>query len=137
MAYPRAVQRAPILFGFVLLLAGCSQAAPAPLAVAKPAPQPAPAPARVVPSSCRATPATVYGDEAVVFDIQAPSAARAEVELFDAGGRSLRRAALTVPGEWRPEQVPSGDFSLEAGPDRVTCQVTVNRELSRASQTMR
>jgi hypothetical protein len=137
MAYPPAVARASILFGFVLLFASCSHAAPTPVAATKPSVAPSPAPAHVVPSGCRATPATVYGDEPVVFAIQAPSPGQADVELLDEDGASLQRGSVTVPGEWRPELVQSGDFDLRAGADRVTCRVTVNRELSRASQTTR
>jgi len=137
MAYPAAVARASILFGIVLLFAGCSHAAPTPVAPAKPSVAPAPTPAHAAPSGCRATPATVYGDEPVVFEIQAPSPGQADVELLDAGGGSVQRGSVKVPGAWRPELAESGDFTLQVGSQRVTCRVTVNRELSRASQTMR
>jgi hypothetical protein len=82
--------------------------------------------------ACRATPSTIYGDETIVFDIDAGTPpALANVELFDQQGRSRAKAQLEVPGQWRPAQLPSGDFRLQAGSNRVTCWVTVNRELSR------
>ena len=81
---------------------------------------------------CRATPSTVYGDEEVVFDIDAVATPiPAEVELFDHQGHSLAKAELAVPGQWRPPPLPSGDFRLQAGSHHVTCWVTVNRELPR------
>jgi hypothetical protein len=82
--------------------------------------------------ACRATPSTVYGDEEVVFDIDAvASPISAEVELFDHRGHSLAKAQLALPGQWRPPPLPSGDFRLQAGSHHVTCWVTVNRELAR------
>lgn len=137
MAYPRRVKRALILFGSVWLVAGCGREASAPAAPARPVARVVLEPPRVTPSGCTATPATVYGDEPVVFDIQAPSRARSRVQLLDANGRSLVSESVSVPGRWQPAQVPSGDFALELGPDRVGCRVTVNRELARASQTPR
>jgi hypothetical protein len=137
MAYPADVARASILFGIVLLFTGCSHAAPTPVAPTKSSVARAPTPAHALATGCRATPATVYGDEPVVFEIQAPSPGQADVELLDARGGSVQRGSVKVPGEWRPELVESGDFALQAGRERVTCRVTVNRELSRASQTMR
>jgi hypothetical protein len=137
MAYPRAVKRALILFGFVLLFAACGGSAPQPAAAPKPALQVAPASPPVLATGCRAQPGTIYGDEPVAFDIQAPSSTRADVELFDASGRSLLRDSVMAPGQWRPTPVPSGDFSLKLAKANVSCQVTVNRELSRASQTAR
>jgi hypothetical protein len=82
----------------------------------------------------------VYGDEVVVFDIDAgaaPAPAPFDVELFDQQGRSVAKEQLAVPGRWRSPPLPSGDFRLQAGSNRVTCWVTVNRELSRGSQTPR
>jgi hypothetical protein len=79
----------------------------------------------------------VYGDEPVVFEIAgAPSAAvePAPLELVDERGHTLAKATLSVPGQWRPPGVPSGDFTLSVGLDRTRCTVTVNRELSRATQ---
>ena len=88
--------------------------------------------------ACRATPGTIYGDEAVVFDIDAAAASLpADVELFDQQGHSLAKAQLAVPGQWRPPPLASGDFRLQAGSNRVSCTVTVNRELSRGSQPPR
>jgi hypothetical protein len=80
----------------------------------------------------------VYGDEAVVFDLDAATAAApAEVELFDQRGHALAKAQLALPGQWRPASLPSGDFRLQAGANRVSCWVTVNRELPRGSQAAR
>ena len=83
-------------------------------------------------------PSTIYGDETVVFDIDAAaSPLPADVELFDQQGRSLAKQQLAVPGPWHPPPLPSGDFRLQAGANRVSCTVTVNRELPRGSQAPR
>jgi hypothetical protein len=88
--------------------------------------------------ACRATPSTIYGDETVVFDIEASAApASAEVELFDQQGNSLATARVAVPGQWRPAHLASGDFRLQVGAAGVSCWVTVNRELPRGSQALR
>ena len=74
----------------------------------------------------------------MVFEIDAAaSPAAAELELLDAQGRILATARLALPGQWRPEGLASGDFWLQAGSNRGRCAVTVNRELSRASQAIR
>jgi len=130
------VQRALILFGFVPLYGACGHPAPAPLAPA-PAPTVAPAPPPVEPTGCHAEPATVYGDEAVVFDIAAPSETQVDVELLDSSGHDVAKASLAAPGKFRPPSVPSGDFTLRVGSGNVRCIVTVNRELPRASQAKR
>ncbi|HYQ17198.1 MAG TPA: hypothetical protein VEQ58_15605 [Polyangiaceae bacterium] len=88
-------------------------------------------------TGCRAEPATVYGDEAVVFEIEAPSATQVDVELLPPSGPALAKALTAAPGKWQPPTVPSGDFTLKLGSGQVSCIVTVNRELSRASQTKR
>ena len=94
--------------------------------------------ARVLASSCRALPSTVYGDEEVVFEIQGPSsAAPVAVELRDERGRVVQQGQAPVPGQWRPAALVSGDFRLAAGPSGVFCTVTVNRELSRATEPAR
>jgi hypothetical protein len=103
------------------------------------APQPAltsaskaPEPPRV--ESCRANPSTVYGDEPVVFELSGPKAeGRVQLQARDATGQSMAATTLEVPGVWQVPELPSGDFSLQVGASRVTCYVTVNRELSRAS----
>jgi hypothetical protein len=51
--------------------------------------------------------------------------------LLDQQGRTLAQGQVALPGQWRPAELPSGDFRLQAGSNRVTCLVTVNRELSR------
>jgi hypothetical protein len=105
------------------------------------APREAPSAAAAVEAraqSCRALPETVYGDEGVLFSVDgAPSGAEAALTLFDDAGGVVARTSLKVPGEWRVPPVSSGDFRLEAGASRVSCFVTVNRELSRASQARR
>jgi hypothetical protein len=131
------VQRALILFGFVSLSGACSHRAQPPLIAARASAAPAPAPPLVAASGCRAQPGTVYGDEAVVFAVEAPSPTRAELELQDAGGRSLAKAEIAAPGTFSPPRLPSGDFVLEVGPLRARCSVTVNRELSRATEAKR
>jgi hypothetical protein len=94
-------------------------------------------PADVEVASCRAEPGTVYGDEVVLFRIDAPRAGRARVVLLDEKGQKLRQERLEVPGELSLQGLESGDFRLEVSGGSATCAVTVNRELSRASQTAR
>jgi hypothetical protein len=85
-------------------------------------------------SGCRASPSTVYGDEPVVFEIEGvPPKASVELELVDQQGHMLGKGQLELSGQWRPPRLPSGDFTLSVGPNRMTCTVTVNRELSRAT----
>jgi hypothetical protein len=139
------MRRVLVLFAFAGSGPACTSAAVS-VPVSVPATPPAPgSPAVAAPRAptsslrpgptvraCRATPGTVYGNEAVVFDIDATAAPLpAEVELFDHQGRSLSKAQLAVPGQWRPPPLASGDFRLQAGSNRVTCWVTVNRDLSR------
>lgn len=129
------MQRALIFFGFVSLSGGCSHAPPPPVPVAGPklaASSPSPPPL-APPTGCRAAPSTVYGDEPVVFEIEAASPTRVTVELLEAGGGRILRETVAVPGSFRPPQVPSGDFVLALGTASISCGVTVNRELSRAS----
>jgi|GEM_PF-6072697 len=140
------MRRVLVLFAFAATGPACTSeavsvpaTAPAPRSPAVAAP-PAATSARpgVSARACQATPSTVYGDEAVVFEIDAaPSSAAAEVELFDQRGRSVAKAQLALPGQWRPAALPSGDFRLQAGSNRVVCWVTVNRELPRGSQAAR
>lgn len=138
LGYPGRVQRALIFFGFVWLSAGCGHAAPPVTAPAPPAPAPSVAPPRSrVDVTCRAEPSTVYGDEPVVFILQASSSTRVGAELVDESGARIAEESLSAPGEWRPEALPSGDFTLRLGEAGAGCPVTVNRELSRASQTKR
>ncbi|RYZ02298.1 MAG: hypothetical protein EOO73_32325 [Myxococcales bacterium] len=129
-----------LLSAFVLPLAACHGAPPRaaraePTGAAAPAPAPAPEPASA--SACRAEPSTVYGQEPVTFRIEAARAAQLEVTLVDELGRPLAKSTVAVPGTFQPPSVPSGDFTLRAGPGAVACAVTVNRELSRASQAPR
>lgn len=72
-----------------------------------------------------------------MFAVEAPSALRVEVELRDAGGKSVERASLAAPGSFQPANVPSGDFELVVASAGVSCKVTVNRELARATQAKR
>ncbi len=72
-----------------------------------------------------------------MFEIEGPSdAAPAEVELLDQARRALVWETVAVPGAWRPADVPSGDFTLQVGSNHVSCAITVNRELSRATETL-
>ena len=89
-------------------------------------------------TGCHAQPSTVYGSEPVVFVIEGPvTTAEVDVELFDQRGQSVSRALTQVPSELRLTQVSSGDFQLQVGQKHATCSVTVNRELSRATETSR
>jgi len=139
IAYAAAVRRLWFLLAFSAAAPACAEALPRaeqPLA-AQPVKKAElePPPQHAVVTACRATPSTVYGSEAVAFEVEGPgSTARAELQLLDQQGHTLVWDSVAVPGTWRPADVPSGDFKLQAGSNRVTCMVTVNRELSRASQ---
>jgi hypothetical protein len=127
------------LFGFALLAAACAGAPPAAKSSAVASPPPvAHAEAdskRARASGCRASPSTVYGDEPVVFEIEgSPPGVPIDVQLVDQRGHTFAKGQLELPGQWRPLSVLSGDFTLSVGSNRVSCTVTVNRELSRASQ---
>jgi hypothetical protein len=140
VAYVVLVRGSLVLVGFALSIAACGRSVPraAPREVAKvspPAPlEPAP---RVRESACRAEPATVYGQEPVLFEIEAQGSGELGVQLFDERGESVASGTVVAPGSFRPPPLPSGDFTLHAGSHQVTCQVTVNRELSRASPLAR
>ncbi len=84
---------------------------------------------------CSATPSTVYGDEPVSFAIegQGDAAAALDATLYDRAERVVAQTTTRVPGQLSLPNVPSGDFTLAIGPERVSCWVTVNRELSRAT----
>lgn len=85
-----------------------------------------------------ADPSTVYGREDVVFRVEGEGEAGAtvHVELLDERRRLVTSSEITVPGELRPPDLPSGDFVLIVGSNLTRCAVTVNRELSRATQTV-
>jgi hypothetical protein len=51
----------------------------------------------------------------------------------DEQARRVLQAELTVPGELSLDQLGSGDFTLAFSASGVSCAVTVNRELVRAS----
>jgi hypothetical protein len=132
------VLRRLVLLTFLLSVAACHEAAPraahaapSPIAPAPPVEEPARA------SMCRAEPATVYGQEPVVFRIDAPRPAELPVTVLDELGRPALKSTVTVPGTFQPTSLPSGDFTLRVGPTGVSCAVTVNRELPRASQAAR
>ena len=97
-----------------------------------------PAPSAPEPDACRAQPSTVYGEEAVLFEIQGPpSSLPVAVRLVDERGRLVHETSAPLPGQWRPMALPSGDFRLQLGSNGVSCVVTVNRELSRATELAR
>ncbi|HKY39516.1 MAG TPA: hypothetical protein VJN18_26435 [Polyangiaceae bacterium] len=100
--------------------------------------EPPPAP-RARATRCAAEPSTVYGQEEVVFRVEGEGLpeATAELELRDEHERTIRKGAVTVPGQVRQPDLPSGDFVLIVGSNRITCYVTVNRELQRASSRER
>jgi hypothetical protein len=135
-----AVKADRLLLMWSMLLAGCSSAAPR-AAGGPSAPLPAvTASAPVAPrvDGCRASPSTVYGDEPLLLEIDGPkSASPVAVEARDARGQRLLGAEIAVPGSWQVPSLPSGDFSLHVVASEVTCWVTVNRELSRASSGAR
>lgn len=97
-----------------------------------------PAPAQALASGCRAEPSTVYGDEPVVFEIQGPSASGpVALELRDERGQVVQQGQAPLPGQWRPVALASGDFRLAVARSGVSCTVTVNRDLSRATERAR
>jgi hypothetical protein len=88
---------------------------------------------------CTAEPSTVYGQEEVMFRVEGESVpdATAELEVRDEQQRTISKGSMTLPGELRQPGLPSGDFVLIVGSNRISCAVTVNRELQRASQARR
>ena len=116
-----------------MLAIGCGGAVPAP--EVKPTRAVASAPASAAPvavTGCRAEPGTVYGTEPVVFVIDAPrSSGNVDIVLLDQHQQSVSHDVTPAPGQWRPTDVPSGDFTLQVGQKLVSCHVTVNRELAR------
>ncbi|MES1183660.1 MAG: hypothetical protein ABUL60_07575 [Myxococcales bacterium] len=106
----------------------------APVATAVPEPLPVRA------TACRAEPSTVYGEEPVVFEIEGPApAVQVPFQIWDERGRAILRGQTAAPGRWRPDllSLKSGDFRLELGSRDVSCLVTVNRELARATEAAR
>ncbi len=79
----------------------------------------------------------MYGQEPVAFRVQAPRAAAVQVTLVDEQGRSVAQGNVAAPGRFLPPDVQSGDFTLHVSGTEVACAVTVNRELTRASQPAR
>jgi hypothetical protein len=75
----------------------------------------------------------VYGSEPVSFKVEGEGAPDVALEatLYDRAARVVARTTTRVPGHVQLPDVPSGDFSLSVGAERVSCVVTVNRELSR------
>jgi hypothetical protein len=131
-----------LLFPLALLIAVACRAVPPAEPAAPALRQPPPlaassAPPEVEVASCRAEPSTVYGDEVVLFVIDAARPGRARAVLVNERGQKLRQERLDVPGPLRFPDLESGDFRLEVSGNGVSCAVTVNRELSRASQTAR
>jgi hypothetical protein len=133
------VQRCSVLLAFVLVASACSGAAPAPAQAVRSAPvastKPSVPAARV--SACSAKPSTVYGAEPVRFHVDAAPPGAVELILLDERAQVVSKQSLAAPGDFEPATLPSGDFMLQAGAERVSCAVTVNRELSRASQAAR
>lgn len=100
--------------------------------------EPPPAPqARA--TRCVAEPSTVYGEEEVRFRVEGEGlpGATVELEVRDEHERSISKGSMTLPGELRQPGLPSGDFVLIVGSNRISCAVTVNRELQRATQARR
>jgi hypothetical protein len=100
--------------------------------------EPSPAP-RAKATRCVAEPSTVYGKEEVRFRVEGEGLpdATAELELRDEHERTISKGSMTLPGELRQPGLPSGDFVLIVGSNRISCVVTVNRELQRASSQER
>jgi hypothetical protein len=140
VAYVGRVPRRLLSFVFATVAVACQAAAPRG-ARTTPAPQVAsPPPAKTASataSACRAEPSTVYGEEPVNFRIEAPRAAELPVTLTDELGRPVSKSTAAAPGTFSPLALASGDYTLRVGPTQVACTVTVNRELSRATQPAR
>jgi hypothetical protein len=141
MAYGIAVQALKLWLVAGLLLTGCGSEAP-PRAPRAPDPAPvasAPSqPAAPLVTACRAKPSTVYGAEPVVFELEGPAASTpVAVDARDAAGKVQASGSAAVPGTWQAPDLGSGDFSLHIASSSVTCLVTVNRDLSRASSNPR
>lgn len=129
-----------ICLASAFLVVACGAPSPA-ASPGGPAPSPAaassasPRPPRARATRCTATPSTVYGDEPVSFAVEGQGDAEAalDVTLYDRAERVVARSTTRVPGQLSLPDVPSGDFVLSLGPERVSCWVTVNRELTRAT----
>ncbi|HEY6079773.1 MAG TPA: hypothetical protein VIW29_13250 [Polyangiaceae bacterium] len=130
------------LLALASLVAACggaaaqaAQPAPAPTGSSSAAPAARASSTAPVSVRCSATPSTVYGDEPVSFSVEGEAAAGTALDatLYAASGRVVARTTTRVPGQLQLRDVPSGDFSLLIGAERVSCAVTVNRELSRAT----
>lgn len=121
----------------VVVLASCAarpEPAPEPPLAPLPAPSATPAAAARA-SACRAEPSTVYGDELVTFEVLGDG--RLRVEAFDARAEPVFRSEIELPGRVQLPDLPSGDFRLTVVGSNVACEVTVNRELSRATPAPR
>jgi hypothetical protein len=129
--------RGAIIFFLGVLSASCGAAPrPKPESRAQPEPSPTLLPVpRAQVTGCVATPSTVYGDEVVAFDLEGEGTA--QVELFDQRRHSVFRGRSPLPGRLPVPDLPSGDFTLIIGESKVSCAVTVNRELPRASSAGR
>ena len=141
MAYGIAVQALKLWLAAGLLLTGCGNEA-TPRAPSSPRPAPVasvkPQPTVPVVTACRAKPSTVYGAEPVVFELEGPAALTpVSVDARDAAGKVQASGSAAVPGTWHAPHLGSGDFSLHIASSSVTCLVTVNRDLSRASSNAR
>jgi hypothetical protein len=77
----------------------------------------------------------VYGDEVVTFALEGEGAA--QVEVVDQREQPVFRGGAAVPGPLSVPGLTSGDFTLRISRSDVTCHVTVNRELPRASSAGR
>lgn len=97
-----------------------------------------PAPPRARVTACRAEPSTVYGEEPVIFRLEGEAGPNTlvGVEVWDLRQR-VAKDSVAVPGQWSVPALPSGDFTLKVDASEVSCQVTVNRELPRASPAAR
>jgi len=137
------VARALDLLTFGALALGCAQVVGCATVQRRkieraPIPRAQPEPARALASGCRAEPSTAYGDEPVVFEIQGQgSSAPVALELRDERGQVVQQGQAPLPGQWRPAALASGDFRLAVARSGVSCTVTVNRELSRATEPAR
>jgi hypothetical protein len=125
-----------ICLASAFLVAACGAPSPSP---GRPEPSPvasvSPRPPHARATRCIATPSTVYGDEPVSFVVEGEGDAEVALDatLHDRAERVVARSTTHVPGQLSLPDVPSGDFALSLGPERVSCWVTVNRELTRAT----
>ncbi len=72
-----------------------------------------------------------------MFELAGEGSGEVEVYVLDQRKRTVYRGKSPVSGRVVVPELDSGDFSLHVGAPALSCEVTVNRELSRATSAAR